>query len=120
MTRRILVCDDAMFTRGMLGGIFAGAGYDVVGEAESGVEAVAQYKRLRPDVVTMDIVMPGLGGIDAVREILAFDPDARIIMCSAMNQSKLVQQALDAGAKELIVKPFVTADVLAAIERVLS
>src|SRR5207247_7184022 len=91
--------------RTMIGDILAQAGFEIVGEAESGVQAVEKYKELRPDLVTMDIVMPDMGGIDAVREIVRYDPDAKILMCSAMGQQALVVEAIQAGAKDFVVKP---------------
>jgi len=94
----VLVCDDAVFMRTMIGDILTQAGLDVVGEAESGTEAVAKYKELRPDLVTMDIIMPEMGGIDAVRAITEYDPQARVLMCSAMGQQALVAEAIQAGA----------------------
>jgi two-component system chemotaxis response regulator CheY len=105
--------------RTMLGDILQQAGFEVVGEAETGAEAVEKYKRLRPDLVTMDIVMPDMGGIDAVREITRIDPDARILMCSAMGQQALVVEAIQAGARDFIVKPFQPSRVLEAVQRVL-
>lgn len=119
MSHTVLVCDDAIFMRTMISDILTGAGYEVVGEAETGVQAVEKYKQLRPDLVTMDIVMPDMGGIDAVREIIKEDPDARILMCSAMGQQALVVEAIQAGAKDFIVKPFQPSRVLEAVERVL-
>jgi len=115
----VLVCDDAIFMRTMISDILTQAGYDVVGEAESGAQAVQQYRALKPDLVTMDIVMPDMGGIDAVREIVREDPDARILMCSAMGQQALVVEAIQAGAKDFIVKPFQPSRVLEAVQRVL-
>lgn len=117
---RVLVCDDALFMRSMVGDILAQAGYQVVGEAGNGSEAVERYKALRPDLVTMDIVMPDMGGIDAVREITRFDPEARIIMCSAMGQQSLVSEALDAGAADFVVKPFQASRVIEAAQRLLT
>ena len=119
MSHTILVCDDAIFMRTMIGDILTGAGYEVVGEAETGVQAVDQYSRLKPDLVTMDIVMPEMGGIDAVREIRRLDPDAKILMCSAMGQQALVVEAIQAGAKDFVVKPFQPSRVLEAVQRVL-
>ena len=84
MSHTVLVCDDAIFMRTMISDILTQAGFEVVGEAESGVQAVDKYRQLKPDLVTMDIVMPDMGGIDAVREIVKQDPDAKILMCSAM------------------------------------
>jgi len=119
VSHTILVCDDAIFMRTMIGDILTGAGYEVVGEAETGVQAVDQYSRLKPDLVTMDIVMPEMGGIDAVREIRRLDPDAKILMCSAMGQQALVVEAIQAGAKDFVVKPFQPSRVLEAVQRVL-
>ena len=119
MSHTVLVCDDAIFMRTMISDILQQSGFEVVGEAETGVEAVAQYRKLRPDLVTMDIVMPDMGGIDAVREITKFDPSARILMCSAMGQQALVVEAIQAGAKDFVVKPFQPSRVLEAVQRVL-
>jgi two-component system chemotaxis response regulator CheY len=119
VAQRVLVCDDAIFMRTMIGDILAGAGYEVVGEAETGVQAIERYRTLRPDLVTMDIVMPDMGGIDAVREIVKEDPNAKILMCSAMGQQALVVEAIQAGAKDFVVKPFQPSRVLEAVQRVL-
>jgi len=115
----VLVCDDAIFMRTMISDILSQAGYEIVGEAETGVQAVEKYKELKPDLVTMDIVMPDMGGIDAVREIVKQSPDARILMCSAMGQQALVVEAIQAGAKDFVVKPFQPSRVLEAVQRVL-
>ncbi|MGQ0640327.1 MAG: response regulator [Gemmatimonadaceae bacterium] len=120
MSQSVLICDDAIFMRTMLADILQQAGFEVVGEAETGAQAVARYRELRPDLVTMDIVMPDMGGIDAVREITKLDPAARILMCSAMGQQALVIEAIQAGAKDFVVKPFQPSRVLEAIQRVLS
>ena len=119
MSHTVLICDDAIFMRTMLGDILTQAGFDVVGEAETGAQAVAKYRELRPDLVTMDIVMPDMGGIDAVREITGQDPSARVLMCSAMGQQALVVEAIQAGAKDFVVKPFQPSRVLEAVNRVL-
>jgi two-component system chemotaxis response regulator CheY len=120
MSNTVLVCDDAVFMRTLLSDILQEAGMNVVGQAETGALAVERYKELRPDVVTMDIVMPDMGGIDAVRAIIKFDPDARIIMCSAMGQQALVVEAIQAGAKDFVVKPFQPSRVLESVHRVLA
>jgi two-component system chemotaxis response regulator CheY len=120
VSRTVLICDDAIFMRTLVGDILQQAGFDVVGEAETGAQAVEKYKQLRPDLVTMDIVMPDLGGIDAVRAITAFDPDAKVLMCSAMGQQALVVEAIQAGAKDFVVKPFQAGRVLEAVQRVLA
>ncbi|HEX7090084.1 MAG TPA: response regulator [Longimicrobiales bacterium] len=119
MERTVLICDDAIFMRTVLGDILRQAGFDVVGEAETGAEAVAKYRELKPDLVTMDIVMPDMSGIDAVREIIKEHPKARIVMCSAMGQQALVVEAIQAGARDFIVKPFQPSRVLEAVQRVL-
>jgi two-component system, chemotaxis family, chemotaxis protein CheY len=119
MARTVLICDDALFMRTMLADILTGAGFMVVGEAQTGMEAVKRYSELRPDLVTMDIVMPDMGGIDAVRVITKDHPEARILMCSAMGQQALVIEAIQAGARDFVVKPFQPARVLEAVQRVL-
>lgn len=119
MGKTVLICDDALFMRTMLGNILKQAGFEVVGEAENGVEAVDRYRELQPDLVTMDIVMPDKGGIDAVREIVQDHPEAKILMCSAMGQQGLVVEAIQAGAKDFVVKPFQPSRVLEAVQRVL-
>jgi two-component system chemotaxis response regulator CheY len=104
----------------MISDILSQAGFEIVGEAESGLQAVEKYKVLKPDLVTMDIVMPDMGGIEAVREICKDDPEARILMCSAMGQQALVVEAIQAGAKDFVVKPFQPSRVLEAVQRVLA
>ncbi|WP_336296594.1 response regulator [Bacillus pinisoli] len=103
---KVLITDDAAFMRMQLRDMVTKAGHEVVGEAENGLKAVEQYKQLKPDLVTMDITMPIMDGVQAVREIKAFDPTATIIMCSAMGQQAMVVDAIQAGAKDFIVKPF--------------
>jgi len=120
VSQTVLICDDAVFMRTMVGDILQKAGFEVVGEAETGVQAIEKYRQLKPDLVTMDIVMPELGGIDAVREICKQDPGARVLMCSAMGQQALVVEAIQAGAKDFVVKPFVPSRVLEAVKRVLA
>ncbi len=120
MNQTVLVCDDAIFMRTMISDILSQAGFEIVGEAESGVQAVEKYKVLKPDLVTMDIVMPDMGGIEAVREICKGDPEAKILMCSAMGQQALVVEAIQAGAKDFVVKPFQPSRVLEAVQRVLA
>ena len=112
---RVLLCDDALFMRTMLRGIVTQAGYEVVGEAENGRTALEKYIELRPDIVVMDMVMPEMSGVDAVRAILHFDPRARVVMCSAMGQQALVTDALAAGARGFITKPFTPSRVLEAL-----
>ncbi len=104
--KRVLIADDASFMRQMIRDIIEPEGYEVVGEASDGVEVVEKFRKLRPDLVMMDIVMPKRSGIDAVRAIRSEDGSARIVMCSALGQETLVMEAIQAGAKDFIVKPF--------------
>jgi two-component system chemotaxis response regulator CheY len=119
VSHSVLICDDAIFMRTMLGDILSQAGFEIVGEAETGAQAVEKYRHLQPDLVTMDIVMPDMGGIEAVREITKHDPGAKVLMCSAMGQQALVVEAIQAGAKDFVVKPFQPGRVLEAVQRVL-
>jgi len=116
---RVLVADDASFMRQMIREIVEAEGHEVVGEASDGDEVVEEFKRLHPDIVTMDIVMPRRSGIDAVKSIMQLQSDARVVMCSALGQESLVQEALDAGACDFIVKPFKPDAVIATIQKVL-
>jgi len=114
---KILVVDDAQFMRMMLKNILVGAGYEVAGEGENGLQAVERYRSLKPDLVIMDMIMPEMGGIDAVREIMKLDPGAKVLMCSAMGQQALVVEAIQVGARDFIVKPFQAAGVLEAVAK---
>lgn len=116
---RVMVVDDALFMRNMLKDIFTKAGHEIVGEAANGEEAVAKYNEVKPDLVTMDIVMPVKSGIEALQEIRQADPDACVVMCSALGQDALVVEAVQAGAKDFIVKPFKEERVLDVVRRVL-
>ncbi len=116
---RILVADDASFMRQMIREIVEEEGHEVVAEASDGVEAIEQFKKYHPDVVTMDIVMPRRSGIDAVKGIIEVDPTARVVMCSALGQETLVQEALQAGARDFIVKPFKPEAVTATLRKVI-
>jgi two-component system chemotaxis response regulator CheY len=116
---RILVADDASFMRQMIREIVEEEGHEVVAEASDGIEAIEQFKKHHPDVVTMDIVMPRRSGIDAVKGILEVDATARVVMCSALGQETLVQEALQAGARDFIVKPFKPDAVTATLRKVL-
>ncbi|MEF2968980.1 response regulator [Paenibacillus sp. M1] len=118
MSNKILVVDDAAFMRLMLKNMLTKNGYEIVGEAENGQEAIEKYRALTPDLVTMDITMPVMEGVEAVRQIKSFDPDAKIIMCSAMGQQTMVVESLQAGARDFIVKPFQEERVLEAIRKV--
>ncbi|WP_204787620.1 response regulator [Paenibacillus oryzisoli] len=114
---KILIVDDAAFMRMMLKDILTKGGHEVVGEAENGKVAIQKYQELKPDIVTMDITMPEMEGVEAVREIKKKDANAKIVMCSAMGQQGMVVQAIQAGAKDFIVKPFQGDRVLDAIRR---
>ncbi|GAA5415115.1 chemotaxis protein CheY [Paraliobacillus ryukyuensis] len=120
MAQRILIVDDAAFMRMMIKDILTKNGFEVVGEAQNGVEAVEKYKEMTPDLVTMDITMPEKDGIAALKEIKELNPDATIIMCSAMGQQGMVIDAIQAGAKDFIVKPFQADRVIDAIQKALS
>jgi two-component system chemotaxis response regulator CheY len=116
---RVMVVDDAAFMRMMLKTMLTEEGHEVVAEATNGFEAVSAYLSVRPDLVTMDITMPELDGVSAVREIRKADPAAKIIMCSAMGQKALVVQAISAGAKDFLVKPFQKDRVIDSVNKVL-
>ena len=120
MTARVLIVDDALFMRTMLRNIFVESGFEVVGEAGNGNEAVEKYRELAPDLTTMDIVMPERNGIEALKQIVALDPRARVVMCSALGQESLIIEALDAGARDFIVKPFKPAKVVEVAQKVLA
>lgn len=117
---RILIVDDAKFMRMTLSSILNRAGHEIVGEGENGNEAIRLYRELSPDLVTMDITMPEMSGLEAVKEIKKEYPNAKVIMCSAMGQQKMVVEAIEAGAKDFIVKPFDEGRVIEAVNRVLS
>jgi len=116
---KILVVDDAAFMRMQLTDILQKGGHEVVGHAENGQDAIEKYTQLKPDLVTMDITMPVMEGIDAVKGIKQFDPNAKVIMCSAMGQQSMVVNAIQAGAKDFIVKPFQPDRVIEAIAKIL-
>ena len=118
MAKNILVCDDAAFMRMMIKDILTKNGYNVAGEAENGVKAVEKYNETKPDLVLMDITMPDKDGIQALKDIKASDPNAKIIMCSAMGQQAMVIESIQAGAKDFIVKPFQPDRVLEAVKKV--
>jgi two-component system, chemotaxis family, chemotaxis protein CheY len=117
--KRVLVVDDAVVMRMMIKNILSKEGYEVF-EAQSGIDAVEKYRTVKPDIVTMDMVMPDMDGISAVRQIVAEDPAARIVMCTSMGQQQLVVEAVQAGAKSFITKPFQPPKILETIEKVLA
>ena len=116
---RILIADDAAFMRVMIRNILTQNGHEVVGEAANGDEAVERYAELRPDVVTMDITMPDKDGIEALKEIIAVDPAAKVVMCSALGQEAKVIESIRSGAKDFVVKPFQHERVLNAVTKAL-
>ncbi|EOT26030.1 chemotaxis protein CheY [Eubacterium sp. 14-2] len=118
MAKNILICDDAAFMRMMIKDILTKNGYNIAGEAENGLKAVEKYNETKPDLVLMDITMPEMDGIQALKQIKASDPSACIIMCSAMGQQAMVIEAIQSGAKDFIVKPFQAERVLEAVKKV--
>lgn len=116
----VLIADDAAFMRMMIKNILTEAGYDIVGEAENGAVAVAKYAELKPDLTTMDITMPEMDGLTALKEIRTADPAARVVMCSAMGQQSMVIESIQAGARDFIVKPFQPDRVLEAVQKALA
>lgn len=118
MAKNIMVVDDAAFMRMMIKDILTKNGYNVIGEAENGAKAVEKYNELKPDLVLMDITMPEMDGIQALKTIKGADASATVIMCSAMGQQAMVIEAIQAGAKDFIVKPFQADRVLEAVKKV--
>jgi two-component system, chemotaxis family, chemotaxis protein CheY len=116
---RVLVVDDAAFMRKMVTDALSGGGHEVVGEAGNGNEAVSRFQELRPDVMTLDITMPEKDGLDALREIIAVDPGAKVIMCSALGQESKVLESIKLGAKDCVVKPFQPDRVISAVAKAL-
>ncbi|MDD2480759.1 MAG: response regulator [Lutispora sp.] len=119
MANSILIVDDAAFMRMMIKDVLSKNGFTIVGEAENGAKAVEKYKELNPELVIMDITMPEVDGIQAVKEIKKINPLAKIIMCSAMGQQAMVIEAIQAGAKDFIVKPFQAERIIEAVKKVL-
>ncbi len=115
MSKRIMIVDDAIFMRMKLKDILEKNGYEVVAEAQNGSDAIEKYKAEKPDIVTMDITMPEMNGIEALKGIKKIDPDAKVIMCSAMGQQAMVMEAIQSGALDFIVKPFETDRVIDSI-----
>ena len=118
MAKNILICDDAAFMRMMIKDILTKNGYNIAGEAENGAKAVEKYNELKPDLVLMDITMPEMDGIQALKKIQETDPNASVIMCSAMGQQAMVIESIQSGAKDFIVKPFQADRVLEAVQKV--
>lgn len=118
MTKKVLIVDDAAFMRIKLKDILEKNGYEVAGEAQNGIEAINKYKETNPDIVTLDITMPEMDGVEALKGIKAYDADAKVLMCSAMGQQSMVMDAIRAGAIDFIVKPFDTERVIKALDKV--
>jgi two-component system chemotaxis response regulator CheY len=116
----VLVVDDALFMRKVISDAVVAGGHEVVGEATNGREAVDRFKELRPDVTTLDITMPEQDGLAALREIIALDPAARVVMCSALGQERKVLEAMKAGAKYFVVKPFEETRLIAAVNKAIA
>ena len=120
MSKTVLIVDDIPFVRKTLSEIFTQAHYQVVGEAATGIDGIQQYQKLKPDLVTMDIVMPEMSGIEATRKIIKINPRAKVVIISAMGQEQLVMEAINVGAADYILKPFTTQEVIKTAERVLA
>lgn len=119
MEKKILICDDAAFMRMIIKDILTKNGYKIIGEAINGKEAIEKYKELTPDLVLLDITMPEVNGIDALKEIIKYDSEAKIIMCSAMGQQSSVTEAIELGAKDFVVKPFQADRLIDTVKKVL-
>jgi two-component system chemotaxis response regulator CheY len=120
---KVLIVDDALFMRKFLGDILTSVGHEIAGEAQNAKEAVDLYKRLKPDLVTLDIVMPEVDQItslDAIKSIKSFDTDAKILMVSAMGQEEIIAESIQAGAKDFIIKPFQQSSVINAVQKIIS
>lgn len=118
MHKRVLIADDSKLMRRILARILSSAGYAVAAEAKNGVEAVSLYQKFKPDIVTMDIVMPGLDGLQALKVIKALDPDARVVMVSSIGQDDVIIEAIRAGARDFLVKPFRRSQVVKTFTRI--
>lgn len=114
---KVLIVDDAIFMRSMLRGIFEKAGHTVCGEAITGREAIEQYEKLQPEIVTMDVIMPDMSGVEAVKEIMNLDSNAKILVVSAMGQKTIIDEMLKAGAVDYVVKPFLATRILDAVQK---
>ncbi|MDX9916879.1 MAG: response regulator [Gudongella sp.] len=118
MGKRVMVVDDAVFMRMKLKDILEKGGFEVVAEAQNGLDAIEKYKAEKPDLITMDITMPEMDGIEALRQIKAINPGVKVVMCSAMGQQSMVMDAIQAGASDFIVKPFQTDRVLQSMSKI--
>lgn len=120
MATRVLIVDDVAFVRKTLRQILEPQGYEIVAEATDGEEAIRLYRQHKPDLVTMDIVMPRLGGLEATRQIMKTDKDAKVVIISAMGQESMVMEAINAGARDFILKPFKSVDILRTFQHILT
>jgi len=118
--KKVLIVDDAKFMRYSISNMLKNSGFNVVGEAENGVDGVQKYMELKPDIVTMDITMPEMTGIDALKAILKYDPKAKVVMISAMGQEEFVREAVISGAKSFIVKPFKQEHIVECLNKILA
>jgi two-component system chemotaxis response regulator CheY len=118
MPKRILIVDDSRLMRSMISEILKTAGYEIAGEASTGIEAIEKYRELKPDLMTLDIVMPEMKGLDALKEIIGFDPGANIVIVSSLGQKLLTDDAIASGAKDFVAKPFKNDDLLRIVKRV--
>ena len=118
LSRKILVVDDSAFMRAILKNILVDAGYEVIGEAGGGQDAIEKYKELKPELVTMDVTMPNINGIEAARSIIDYDKDANIIICTAMGQDWMIMEAYNMGIKDFLIKPFKRAEVIEKVARI--
>lgn len=118
--KSVLIVDDAAFMRMTIRAMLEKNGFEIAGEAANGLEAIEKYNELKPDLVTMDITMPGITGLDALKAIVKLDPNARVVMFSAMGQEVMVREAIMNGAKSFIVKPFTESHVIKALTQILS
>ncbi|MBI5310080.1 MAG: response regulator [Actinobacteria bacterium] len=116
----VLIADDSMFMRKRLGDILTGEGHEVIAEAENGEEAIQLYRQVMPDLVMLDITMPERNGLGALNHIMTLEPEARVIMCSALGEETVVQECLDTGAKAFVIKPFDPPEVLDAVVKALA
>ena len=117
--QKILIVDDSFMMRTMIKNIMSNAGYEVIGEASNGIEAINKYKDIHPDLVTMDITMPELNGIEALKGIREIDKNAKVVMCTAMGQKPMVLDAVKNGAKDFVVKPFSAKDIVRTVDKAL-
>lgn len=120
MAHSVLIVDDIPYVRKFLTEIFTAAKFQVVGQAADGAQAVEQYSKLRPDLVTLDIVLPGVTGIDALRQIRVINKDAKVIVITALNQEMLIMESINEGAKDYVLKPFTPLDILKSVEKIFS